>query len=71
MAYKESPFDGTLTATIGTKLSFPSGKDYGPHFKGLIQGILQTQIKARPTVLQIQTMLEKMSNSADFDTFNA
>lgn len=71
MAYKESPFDGSITATIGSKVHFPKCEDYGPHFKGLIEGILQYQIKARPSVLQIQTMLEKMLNAVDFDAYDA
>lgn len=71
MAYKESPFDGSLTATIGAKITFPIDDQYGPQFRGLIQGILQTQSKARPSVRQVQYMLEKMVNAADFANFGA
>jgi serine/threonine kinase 16 len=70
MAYREPPFDGTLTATIGAKITFPDVDDYGAHFRGLLKGILQTQPGARPTITQVQITLEKMQSSLNFEANN-
>ncbi|KAI8922728.1 kinase-like domain-containing protein [Entophlyctis helioformis] len=63
MAFRESPFDGSLTAAVSGRISFPSSSPYGPQFRAVIEGIILNQAAARPTVPQIEQLLTRMLGS--------
>ncbi|KAJ1345035.1 hypothetical protein BSLG_000550 [Batrachochytrium salamandrivorans] len=63
MAYGESPFDGTMTAVISCKLSFPPNDPYGPQFRTVMEGIIQSQPTARPSANQIEQLLVRFLGS--------
>ncbi|KAJ3023716.1 Serine/threonine-protein kinase 16 [Thoreauomyces humboldtii] len=65
MAYRMSPFDGTTTATMSGRVSFPSRDPYGPAFRQLIESALATDYGRRPTVMDIQERCRVMLQGAD------
>ncbi|TPX48206.1 hypothetical protein SeLEV6574_g02165 [Synchytrium endobioticum] len=72
MAYKQSPFDGSLTAVMNSRVIFPSNPDpYGPAFRAFITSILQPAARSRPSVSEILKRLEAMANSLNFQPENA
>ncbi|KAJ3091944.1 Serine/threonine-protein kinase 16 [Quaeritorhiza haematococci] len=61
MAYRTSPFDGSMTAAVGGKVLFPSKADpYGPPFRAFIESILLTDPRPRPSVEQVLRKCEAM-----------
>ncbi|KAJ3107322.1 Serine/threonine-protein kinase 16 [Phlyctochytrium bullatum] len=67
MAYKEPPFDGTATATIGGKVVFPPRPGmrdpYSQPFKNLILAMLSTNNQARPTAVEAIARMENLLGS--------
>ncbi|KAJ3385214.1 Serine/threonine-protein kinase 16, partial [Entophlyctis sp. JEL0112] len=64
IAYQTPPFDGTMTATVGGQLIFPSKDPYGPQFRSLLKDILVTDIQKRLFMVQILQHLESLRSSA-------
>jgi serine/threonine kinase 16 len=65
MAYGCSPFDGSLTAAVSGKPSFPVNNSYGNDFVKLIENIVQVytptkkvSAEKRPTLFDIQKSLD-------------
>ena len=68
MAFRNSPFDGSMTAAVGGKVTFPSGPNpYGEHFKGLLQWIIVADPAARPDVLAVRQRIEALLAGIDFE----
>ncbi|KAI8851992.1 kinase-like domain-containing protein [Chytridium lagenaria] len=67
MAYKEPPFDGSATASVGGKVSFPprsGSRDPFPQpFKNLIVSMLATNNQARPTAAEAIAKMENLLGS--------
>ncbi len=58
MAYSVSPFDGSMTAAVGGRVSFPSGKFYGEEFEKVVGKILVTNHISRPEARVVLGWLE-------------
>lgn len=70
MAFKQSPFDGSLTAAISANIPFPAKDPYGKAFQNMIKAILQQNPANRPSLPQIIAMLEKISPESVFGKEN-
>ncbi|KAJ1564519.1 hypothetical protein HK096_007574 [Nowakowskiella sp. JEL0078] len=69
MAFRTSPFDGSMTAAVGGKIPFPTKTDpYGKAFRTLLQMILVTDMKTRPTVEQISKKLQSLQSSLQLES---
>ncbi|KAJ3127049.1 hypothetical protein HK098_006846 [Nowakowskiella sp. JEL0407] len=69
LAYRTSPFDGSMTAAVGGKIPFPTKPDpYGKAFRTLLQMILVTDMKTRPTVEQICKKLQSVQSSLQLES---
>ncbi|KAJ3101882.1 Serine/threonine-protein kinase 16 [Phlyctochytrium planicorne] len=64
MAYKEPPFDGTATASVGGRVSYPPRPGvrdpYPQAFKNLISSMLINNNQARPTAAEAIVKMENM-----------
>jgi serine/threonine kinase 16 len=60
MAFKQSPFDGSMTAATSANIHFPAQDPYGKAFQSVIKAILQQNPANRPALTQIIAMLEKL-----------
>ncbi|KAJ3054330.1 Serine/threonine-protein kinase 16 [Rhizophlyctis rosea] len=68
MAFRNSPFDGSMTAAVGGKVTFPSGPNpYGEHFKALLQWIIVADPVGRPDVLAVRQRIEALLAGIDFE----
>ncbi|KAL5034966.1 Serine/threonine-protein kinase env7 [Batrachochytrium dendrobatidis] len=63
MAYRTSPFDGTMTAVINCKLLFPPNDPYGPQFRAVMEGIIQSKPTSRPSANQVEQLLTRFLGS--------
>ncbi|KAJ3218054.1 Serine/threonine-protein kinase 16 [Dinochytrium kinnereticum] len=67
MAYKEPPFDGTATASVGGRVIFPpkpgSRDPFSQPFKNLIISMLSTNNQARPTTAEAIAKMENLLGS--------
>ncbi|TPX35958.1 hypothetical protein SmJEL517_g01729 [Synchytrium microbalum] len=71
MAYRQSPFDGSMTAAVGGRVHFPSKPDpYGPGFRAFIQAVLSTEGRSRPAVGEVLRRLQAMENSLNYTPEN-
>ncbi|KAJ3149221.1 Serine/threonine-protein kinase 16 [Geranomyces variabilis] len=64
MAFRNSPFDGTTTAAMSGRVSFPGRDPYGPAFRELISSALMTDYGSRPSVAQMQEKCRVMLESS-------
>eukprot|EP00842_Homolaphlyctis_polyrhiza_P003005 jgi/Hompol1/3705/HPOL_000840-RA len=53
------PIDGSMTAAISGRISYPPDDPYGLQFHTILEGILKTQPSARPSVAQLEQMLTR------------
>nr|KAJ3422889.1 Serine/threonine-protein kinase 16 [Polyrhizophydium stewartii] len=69
MGYRTSPYapsrkvDGSQTAAVSGRVSFPANDPFGPQFRAVIEGIIQTQPASRPSVSQIEQLLTRLMGS--------
>ncbi|KAI9356788.1 kinase-like domain-containing protein [Zopfochytrium polystomum] len=64
MAYRTSPFDGSMTAAVSGQVVFPTRTDpYGPAFRNLIRSVLVPDIKSRPTLDAVADKLQGLLTS--------
>ncbi|KND03802.1 NAK/MPSK protein kinase [Spizellomyces punctatus DAOM BR117] len=54
MAYRNSPFDGSMTAAVSGRLSFPGRDPYGATFRALIESCTVTDWRVRPSISEVQ-----------------
>ncbi|KAI8919353.1 kinase-like domain-containing protein [Powellomyces hirtus] len=65
MGYRNSPFDGTTTAAMSGRVSFPARDPYGPGFRALISSTITTEHASRPSVAEIQEKCRIMLESGE------
>ena len=59
MAFKQSPFDGTLTAVVSGTLDFPkSSHPYPKRFLEILSLIIQVNPQNRPSLSQIKEWIQ-------------
>lgn len=64
MAYRNSPFDGSMTAAVGGQVVFPTRPDpYGPAFRNFLRQILVADPKSRLNIDQVISKVENMLSS--------
>lgn len=69
MTYGESPFDGSMTAALSGKVTFPDQAH--SHINWLITDILKVNADLRPGITEILAKLEGMSSTRQFSPENA
>ncbi|KAI8804915.1 kinase-like domain-containing protein [Cladochytrium replicatum] len=61
MAYRSSPFDGTMTAAVSGKVLFPPKPGpYTAAFRSFVQSMLAVDLRARPTVDTVMKKAEAL-----------
>ncbi|KAJ3382720.1 Serine/threonine-protein kinase 16 [Lobulomyces angularis] len=64
LAYRNSPYDGSATAAIGGRISYPTERDiYGTKFREYVESILVTDPSSRPSASQVRRTTEMYLNS--------
>ncbi|KAJ1557494.1 Serine/threonine-protein kinase 16 [Cladochytrium tenue] len=64
LAYRTSPFDGTMTAAVSGQVVFPTRPDpYGPAFRNLIRSVLVVDPRTRLSLDQVVAKLESLLTS--------
>ena len=70
MGYKQSPFDGSMTAATSANIHFPAQDPYGKAFQNAIKAILQQNPANRPSLPLIIAMLGKLSPESAYGKEN-
>jgi hypothetical protein len=59
MAFKTSPFDGTLTAVVSGTLDFPKSKHpYPKGFLELLSNVIQVNPQSRPSLAKVREWIQ-------------
>ena len=61
MAFKNSPFDGTMTAAVSGNLDFPkSNHPYSMEFLNVLSSTIQVDATRRPSLSQIRGWIQHL-----------